>query len=378
MTSVDPTGRRPILGLNRRARWLLPLLLLVLAGLTLFRLRDPSHTDVVELTGTALGTTWFVKVVAPGLAIDERDEMLAAVYEQLDAVDRRMSTWDPDSELSKFNRSKSTAPFPVSKPTLEVFGIAREVSERTGGAFDVTVGPLVRAWGFGADAEPLETTPDEGKIARLRDHVGYRSLSVDPVAGTLRKEHVATEADLSAIAKGYAVDRIADALEGLGWRNVLVEVGGELGARGTRSDGGPWRVAVERPDTSGRSIFAIVELRNTGMATSGDYRSYILRDGVRLSHLIDPRSMRPIHHALASVSVIDPNTARADALATGLSVLGPEAGPALAEREEIAAYFIVREPGDKLRGFASKRFAPFLAGQQPDPDKQDNEESDVP
>jgi thiamine biosynthesis lipoprotein len=125
-------------------------------------------------------------------------------------------------------------------------------------------------------------------------------------------------------------------------------------------------VAIEQPDADGRSIFAIVELKNTGMATSGDYRSYSIRDGVRLSHLIDPRSMRPIAHNLASVTVIDPNSARADALATGLGVLGPEAGLDLAEQEEIAAYFIVRGPGDSLRGFPTKRFAPLLAARQPD------------
>ena len=366
MTSANPARRKPILGGNPRARWLLPLLIVLLVGMSLYRLADPSYTDTIELNGVALGTTWLVKVVAPEADRQERDRLYAAISEQLDLIDGRMSTWDPASELSRFNRSRRTTPFAMSKPTLDVFDLAREVSEQTGGAFDVTVGPLVQTWGFGAGAEPRKTDPRDEEIALLRERVGYTQLDTDRQAGTLRKNHAATEADLSAIAKGYAVDCIADALETLGYRDFLVEVGGELAARGSRSGDGPWRVAIEQPDADGRSIFAIVELKNTGMATSGDYRSYSIRDGVRLSHLIDPRSMRPIAHNLASVTVIDPNSARADALATGLGVLGPEAGLDLAEQEEIAAYFIVRGPGDSLRGFPTKRFAPLLAARQPD------------
>jgi len=366
MTSADPGGRRPVLGFHRRGRWLLPLLLVVLAGLTFVRLRDPSHTDVVELNGLAMGTTWFVKVVAPDAKPEQRDEVRTAVQRELDRVERLMSTWDAQSELSKFNRTPSTEAFPMSEPTLDVLEISLAASDRTSGAFDVTVGPAVRAWGFGAGADPAtHTPPDEPTLARLREGVGYLNLEIDRPTGTVRKGHGETEVDLSGVAKGYAVDRISRALGKLGWHNVLVELGGELGARGTHGPGDPWRVAVERPGADGRSIFAIVELRDAGMATSGDYRSFYVRDGVRLSHLIDPRTLRPIAHTVASVSVIDADTARADALATGLGVLGLEAGLALAEREQIAAYFIVRDPGDALRGVASSRFKPFLAELQP-------------
>ncbi len=366
MTSADPGGRQPLLGFHRRGLWLLPLLLVVLAGLTFVRLRDPSHTDIVELNGLAMGTTWFVKVVAPDAKSEQRDDLRAAIQRELDLVNRLMSTWDSQSELSEFNRMQSTEGFPVSEPTLEVFELSLGVGAQTAGAFDVTVGPVVRAWGFGAGTHPATPTPpDASMLASLRERVGFRSLSLDRKTGTVRKGHGETEVDLSGVAKGYAVDRIARALGKLGWPNVLVELGGELGARGTRGPGAPWRVAVERPDTEGRSIFAVVELRDAGMATSGDYRSFYVRDGVRLSHLIDPRTLRPIAHSVASVSVIDPDTARADALATGLGVLGLEDGLALAEREQIAAYFIVREPGDALRGVASSRFEPFLAERQP-------------
>ena len=366
MTSADPGGRQPLLGFHRRGLWLLPLLLVVLAGLTFVRLRDPSHTDIVELNGLAMGTTWFVKVVAPDATPEQRDEMHAAIRRELDLVNRLMSTWDPGSELSKFNASQSTEDFSLSAPSLEVFELSLAVGRQTAGAFDVTVGPAVRAWGFGAGSDPVVLDPPgESTLAALRERVGYHNLSIDPEAETVHKRHPGTQVDLSGVAKGYAVDRIARTLEKLGWPDVLVELGGELGARGTRGTGNPWRVAVERPGTEGRSIFAIVELRDAGMATSGDYRSFYVRDGVRLSHLIDPRTLRPIAHSVASVSVIDPGAARADALATGLGVLGLEDGLALAEREQIAAYFIVREPGDTLRGVASSHFEPFLAERQP-------------
>ncbi len=310
--------------------------------------------DLHEFTGPTMGTTYNVKVVSAELPEAAKGEIAAAIEGPLARVNERMSTWDPESELSRFNRFAAGDRFPVAPETLEVFRVAREVSELTGGAFDVTVGPLVWAWGFGSmDRVPAE--PAAAELAALRERVGYRRVTIDD-SGALTKDHAGVECDLSGIAKGYGVDEVTRALLELGQRNILVEVGGELRAMGQRGLNRPWRVAIERPEPEGDGVFGVVEIRDVSLATSGDYRDYVERDGVRLSHLIDPRTGRPIAHALASVTVVHGDAVHADALATGLGVLGPEEGFALAEREGLAAYFIVRERGGGLRGLATSRF----------------------
>jgi thiamine biosynthesis lipoprotein len=318
-----------------------------LVGLTIRRLLAPDVAPLTELHGSTMGTTWSAKVVTPGSARSsgapdpDPRQLQAAIEERLALVNSLMSTYDPESELSRFNRFASARPFDLSANTIEVFELAQEISALTDGAFDVTVGPLIAAWGFGAAAEERHS-PSASELAALRSRVGYQLLQLDPAAGQISKAHPEVVCDLSAIAKGYAVDQVADAISDLGYRDFLIEVGGELVGRGRRSDGDAWRVAIERPDALTRSVYAVVALEDAAMATSGDYRNFHESDGVRLSHLVDPRIGRPITHRLASVSVVDESAARADALATALSVLGPDEGYALAEREGIAAYFILR------------------------------------
>ena len=265
-----------------------------------------------------------------------------------------------------FNRSGVPAsPSPSRKSNIEVFALAAEVSELSGGAFDVTVGPLVSAWGFGAD-RAVTGPPSEEEVSKIEQRVGYQKLDLDAKRGTITKKNPGIRVDLSAIAKGYAVDRVSAALQRLGYRNFLVEIGGELKAHGQKLPDRDWRVAVERPDELSRSIYAVVQLRDLGMATSGDYRSFILEDGTRRSHLIDPRKGHPVMHALASVSVVGLSTARADALATALGVMGAEEGFALAEREGIAAYFIVRKAQGEFRARSTAAFAPLLVSVPPE------------
>jgi len=362
MTSGSSGQRVPLLGLTPRARHLLPVFLVVLVVLTLMRLCSERPTEaLLEFRGPTMGTTYSVTIVAKGVSSAGRHTLAAMIEDLLTGVDRLMSTYDPESELSRFNRHSSTEAFAVSPETFEVLRVALEVSELTGGAFDVTVGPLVAAWGFGAtDRVPAPPQPEE--LAALRQRVGYRLLELDPASRSVVKRHPETECDLSAVAKGYGVDAVARGLVERGYTDFLVEVGGETKARGEREGGGPWRVAIERPEPARRSIFKVVELENRALATSGDYRSYYEKDGVMLSHLIDPRSGRPIAHGLASVSVVHPSAAHADALATGLGVLGAEEGYTLAESRGLAAYFIVRERDGGLRGIPTPAFE-SLGGQ---------------
>jgi thiamine biosynthesis lipoprotein len=243
--------------------------------------------------------------------------------------------------LSHFNRHRSTDPFPVSAELLEVLAMAREVSERSGGAFDVTVAPLVDAWGFGPEGR-ARRTPDEPHLAALREKVGYRRILLDREAGTVVKTRAETVVDLSGIAKGHGVEHVASGLMEIGLTRFLVEVGGELKATGTRREGRAWRVGIESPDETARTLYATVDLVDEAIATSGDYRNFHESDGVRYSHIIDPRIGSPIPFSGTSVSVIHDNAAMADAWATALTVLGPLAGHELAEREGIAALFLTR------------------------------------
>ena len=211
MTSGS-SGRPEVL--TPRARALLPVFLLLLTALAVRQLWCAAPVRVV-LSGLALGTTWSVTLGAEGRARADLARARVAVDESLAAVDRGMSTWTPDSELSRFNGHASTEPFSLSPDTLRVLSLAREVSERTGGAFDVTVRPLVAAWGFGAGARLPGQGPDAAELEALRQRVGFRLLVLDPAAGTARKRRPDLECDLSAIAKGFAVDQVARALADL-------------------------------------------------------------------------------------------------------------------------------------------------------------------
>ncbi len=294
----------------------------------------------LELAGPTMGTSYSIKIVDPPGEL-HMDRLADQVTRELDNLVALFSTYDPSSELATFNRVRRTDWETVSAALVNVLTEARQVSELTDGAFDVTVGPLVELWGFGPD-ESGDRIPSDAEIARLRTRVGYTGLELRASPPALRKQDPDIHVDLSAIAKGYAVDRLALLLESHGISNYLVEIGGELRGRGHNGAGEPWRIGIEQPVTGARNVHAIIAIDSTGVATSGDYRNYFETQGQRYSHTIDPRTGRPVTHALASVTVISPLTMRADALATALMVLGPEEGYALADREGLAALFIVR------------------------------------
>lgn len=308
-----------------------------------------------EFQGLTMGTTYSVQVVTERMPADRRAAVESAIVEELELVNRLMSHYMEDSEVSRFNRSDSLEPFPVAPETAEVFAEALAIGAETAGALDVTVGPLVDAWGFGPPGQQA-SPPDEDDLARLLAASGNRHLHVAKDPPTLRKDVPGLRCDLSSIAKGYAVDRIADALEMLGLARYLVEVGGEVRVRGASGTGDPWRVAVERPDAHGRAIQRVVALTEGGVATSGDYRNWYEVDGERVSHILDPRSGRPIRHRLASVTVIAERCSRADGLATALTVLGPDEGFRVAGELGIAAYFLARTADGTFEEQMTSRF----------------------
>lgn len=314
-----------------------------------------SGPKAFSFQGATMGTTYTVKVVAPSLSEADQRATRDAIRAALDAVDQSMSTYKPGSELSRFNGYGGGRPFKLSAATVRVFLLAREVSATTGGAFDVTVGPLVNAWGFGPvkRAEP----PTEAELEAVRARVGYRKLEIDAQALTVTKGHPDMYADLSAIAKGFGVDQVAAALDARGLANYMVEVGGEVRVKGRNAAGTPWQVGIERPDSIEQRAQIVVPMSNLSMATSGDYRNYFVKGGRRYSHEIDPTTGYPIQHGLASVTVVASECALADAYATGLLVLGPEKGYALAAEKGLAAYFIEHRPG----GIFGERQTPAFA-----------------
>lgn len=351
--------------LPARARWVAAAALLALAGLVARGLASGGSTEAYRWTGATMGTTYSVLIDAESLDDEAHARIDSAILGHLDEVNRLMSTYDAGSEVSRFNAHAGTDPFPLSAATLEVLALAETVSRRSDGAFDVTVAPLVNAWGFGP-GDPPDGAPPAAALDTLLARVGWETVHVRRDAGTASKDHPETVVDLSGIAKGYAVDRVAGALEALGWSRYLVEVGGEIRAGEARRDGTPWRVGVERPASDARSVYRVVELTDAGIATSGDYRNVITLGGERFAHLLDPRTARPVPFVGASVSVVHERAAVADAWATALAVLGPDAGMAVAEREGVAALFIVRrDDGFDVR--ATSSFDARLRGPETEP-----------
>lgn len=308
-----------------------------------------------------MGTTYIVKVAASRLAATELDEIRDAIARELADIDRQMSTYRPDSELSRFNRHDSTQPFVVSGSTLAVFEEALAVHALTDGAFDVTLGPLLDAWGFGPSGR-RDRDPSAADIAALRGAIGSSLLALDRSSSSVRKARPEVACDLSGLAPGFAIDRLTELLRARGHNDFLVELGGELRASGTAETGEPWRVAVERPLASRGSPIRIVPLVNLAIATSGDYRNYYEVDGERVSHILDPRTGGPIRHRLASATVVDERAIRADALSTALMVMGPDDGFAFAERQRLRALLIVRTDDGGFAERATPEFRRLVSG----------------
>lgn len=309
----------------------------------------------VELAGETMGTRWSVTLLAPPARSDWRAE----IEQVLARIDVELSTWREDSELSRFNASRSDAWFPVSSETARVVAEALEVSRRTDGAFDPTLRPLVELWGFAA--RPVRALPPEAAaLERARARTGAGAVEVRSEPPALRKHIPDLELDLSAIAPGFGVDAVAERLVSLGAARLLVEIGGELRCVGAGPRDGAWHVAIERPQQGAADWQRVLALRDAAVATSGTYRNFVEIAGERFSHLLDPRTGAPVRHRLVSASVVAPSTSLADAFATGLLVLGPEAGLRVAEREGLAAFFVALRDG-RLVESHSPAFAPYLA-----------------
>lgn len=278
-----------------------------------------------------MGTVWSVQI---GDAGAEESRLRPLIEAELVRVVAQMSTWEPDSDLSRFNSAAAWTRQSLPAQLSEVVAAALALARDSSGAFDPTVGPLVELWGFGP-GRPRQTAPAEAEIEASRARVGWQLLAQE---GDTLVQPGGVSLDLSAIAKGHAVDRIAEALQAAGYRNLLVEVGGELRAHGQHPGGRPWRIGLEGPKADGASVG--LSLHDQAVATSGDYRQFFEQDGRRYSHMIDPRTGYPIAQAGIAVSVVHASCMQADGLATALAVLGPVQGYEWAHARGLAVRFV--------------------------------------
>jgi thiamine biosynthesis lipoprotein len=336
--------------LKARAAWLLSLFCFLLAACE----QKPKH-DAVVFSGSTMGTTYTIKVVVkPGQRQAAKNTQVA-IDALLLEFNQSLSTYIKDSEIMTLNAAPVNEWLDVSPRFLSVLTLSQDVSRLSNGAFDATIGPLVNLWGFGADWRQ-EDTPADQDITAAMANVDFTAITVDAERSRIRKQKPVT-LDFSAVAKGYGVDEIATYLWQQGFHHFMVEIGGELRLHGHNIEGKAWRIGVESPQAGGK--IRPISVSEVGVATSGDYRNYFERDGIRFSHTINPATGKPITHNLASVTVIAGTAAKADALATAFSVLGGDEALALAGREGIAIYIIERtDEGFGVR--YSPAFAPYL------------------
>lgn len=339
-----------------RSLWLL-LLVLVMAGCSE---RDRPLDSPVALEGETFGTFYQVTIADP-LTQGEANALEEGIKAELEAVDAAMSTWREDSELMAFNEAPLGEWQPLSDALIEVLAIGQSVAEASDGAFDMTIGGLVNLWSFGPEARPREV-PDEATLAARLAEIGPDSLEVDEQALQARRLRDVF-VDLSGVAKGHATDRVAAYLTRQELDHFLVNLGGEVRVRGHRdAESEPWRIGVEIPRDGPQAARHVLPLEDIAVATSGDYRNYFEHDGQRYSHTLDPRTGRPIDHRLASVTVVHPADAWADAWATALLVLGEEAGMALAREHSLAVLMLVRQ-GEGWTSLTSPAFVDHFGRQ---------------
>ena len=299
-----------------------------------------SSLPSIALQGTAMGTTFNITIIDPpqDAPLEKID---SEIHRLLEDVENLASTYRDHSELSLLNANSETGWVSISSELCSLLSQALEVSEESNGAFDFTVGPLVNRWGFGPQQQLL-IPPGDADLQAAMARVGFQHVDIDCVAAAVQRAVAGMYIDLSGWAKGFAVDRLASLLDDHNINNYLVELGGELRARGKNADSELFAIAIEKPSLDHGLQYSVLRISNAAVATSGDYRNFFEHEGKRYSHTIDPRTGRPIKHSLTGVTVVSESAAYADAMATALLVLGPDAGMALAEKLNLAALFLVR------------------------------------
>lgn len=327
------------------------LLVMVMAGCSE---NDRPLDSPVRFEGNIFGTFYQVTITDP-LTLGQSQALEEGFLAELESVDQAMSTYRDDAELIAFNQAPLEEWQPLSNELIEVLAISQSVAEASHGAFDITIGDVVNLWSFGPEARP-ETVPSDEELAEQLAKVGYDAVEIDTQHMQARRNRDVF-VDLSGVAKGHGTDRVAAYLDQQGIEHYLVNLGGDLIARGVRDEDEqtPWRVGIEVPEDGQQRAQHIIPLENMSVATSGDYRNYFEVDGQRFSHTIDPRTGRPVDHRLVSVSVFHPSNAWADAWATALLVVGEESAMEMAVENSLKVLLLIRN-GEEWQSIASPEF----------------------
>ena len=339
---------------------LLPAWMLVLSLAVWLVACSSNQQDSLRLQGESMGTTWHITLVSPPNSPHQAKELRASVEQILERIDEQMSNWRQDSEISRFNQAQSTEWFPVSSDLVKLVQTAQQVSQLSEGVYDITVGPLVNLWGFGSQAKTNTKPPSEAEIKLALAKVGYEKLLTQENPPALRKTQADLYVDLASIAPGYAVDLLAEYFEQQGIKQYMVEVGGEVRTLGPSPRGDAWRIGIEKPVDSGRSVQQGMHLVDAGLSTSGDYRDFFIENGKRYSHTLDTKTGQTVSHSLASVSVVADTASLADAYSTMLMAMGELKGKAFADQHQLKAFFIWRTD-QGFETYATAGFQPLLS-----------------
>ena len=292
--------------------------------------------EEIKLSGRTMGTTWSL------LSAQATDSMRQLIQSHLDQREAVLSHWQKDSAVTRFNDSRSTDWQPVPPELIQVIELARDIASKTSGALDITLAPLIDLWGFGA-AGSAKAIPTERQIAEAKTRCGWQHLHsrLDPPA--LKKDIPDLRLNVASVTEGFVIDELISRLQQQGLSDFLLEVGGEVAAIGHAPAGTAWRVGIQTPEATPSDALQTLPLSDLCIATSGNYRHRIETNGQSYSHLIDPRSGRPITHPLTSVSVIHPSSALADGYATALMIVGPERGREIADQLGLRVLWITAD-----------------------------------
>lgn len=321
----------------------------------------PLQPEPLEIAGEVQGTTYHIKLVIPAQSDLKPEELRQAIDRRFAEIDAKLSNYRQDSEISRINRQQTSDWLPISAEIAELIGIARQVYLKSAGCYDLTVKPLFDLWGFSRHQGKV---PEPAAIDQVLPHLGLNKVEVDPAGSRLRKQDPELAIDLSSIAQGYTVGSVARLLEEWGIADYMVEIGGEMQVKGHKPNGEPWRIAVEKPTPFSREVLKILAIRQEGgtaVMTSGTYRNFFEEQGHSYSHILDPRTGRPVDHHLLSVTVMHDDPTWADAWSTALLCLGEDQGFRLAEDEGLRALFVYAD-GMELR----ERMTPAMLKEEGD------------
>lgn len=324
---------------------------LIILFISISFLACDEESKYVFNEGSDHATTYHITYESP-----KGKDLQEGITKTMKKVDYSLSTYDPNTTISKVNQNRDTV---LDDCFLTVYRKAMEISEVTGGAFDITVAPMVNAWGFGFKNKE-KVTPE--LIDSLKELVGYTKIKLEE--GKIIKQHPGTMLDCNALAEGYMCDLVGDYLETQGCKNYMIEIGGEVLTKGKNPKGEYWRIGISKPDDGNfgnQKLEAIVQLKEKALATSGNYRNYYVEEGKKYAHTIDPKTGYPVQHSLLSATVLADSCMTADAFATAFMVLGIEKSIELANsRKDVEVYFIYADENGHYKSYVSDGFRPFL------------------